>query len=179
MSFCVPRRLTKTRGLAPNVTFGGRMTFLGSPGTREYHRTRNGHRKSERCHGKRSLSARSTRRLAGDAVCSAPVSFVRQTAQIRIPEGTAVLYMIIERFRDKDPIPVYRRFRDRGRLAPEGLRYVSSWVDEKLAVCFQIMETADRGLLDEWTDHWSDIVEFEIFPVISSKEAAEAIAPRL
>src|SRR6266700_1705239 len=48
MSLCVPRRLTKTRGLAPNVTFGGRMTFPGSPGAREYHRTRNGPRKSER-----------------------------------------------------------------------------------------------------------------------------------
>jgi hypothetical protein len=90
-----------------------------------------------------------------------------------------VLYMIIERFKDNDPIPVYRRFRDRGRLAPEGLRYVSSWVDEKLAFCFQIMETADRRLLDEWTAHWSDMVEFEIYPVISSKEAADAIAPRL
>ncbi len=90
-----------------------------------------------------------------------------------------MLYMIIERFIDKDPIPVYRRFRDRGRLAPEGLRYVSSWVDEKLAFCFQIMETTERALLDEWIAHWSDIVEFEIYPVISSKQAAEAMAPRL
>jgi len=87
--------------------------------------------------------------------------------------------MIIERFMDKDPIPVYRRFRERGRLAPEGLRYVASWVDEKLAFCFQIMETTERELLDEWIANWSDIVEFEIYPVISSKEAAEAIAPCL
>ena len=90
-----------------------------------------------------------------------------------------MLYMIIERFRDSDPIPVYRRFRDRGRLAPEGLSYISSWVDEKLGFCFQIMETGERALLDEWIANWSDIVEFEIYPVISSKEAAEAIAPRL
>jgi hypothetical protein len=87
--------------------------------------------------------------------------------------------MIIERFVDGDPVPVYRRFRDRGRLAPEGLQYISSWVDEKLAFCFQIMETAERKLLDEWIANWSDIVEFEIHPVISSKEAAEAVAPRL
>ena len=90
-----------------------------------------------------------------------------------------MLYMIIERFMDKDPIPVYRRFRDRGRLAPEGLCYVSSWVDEKLEFSFQIMETTERGLLDKWIANWSDIVEFEIYPVISSKEAAEALASRL
>jgi Protein of unknown function (DUF3303) len=90
-----------------------------------------------------------------------------------------VLYMIIERFKNGDPVPVYRRFRDRGRLAPNGLQYISSWVDEKLERCFQIMETADRKLLDQWITNWSDIVEFEVFPVVSSKEAAETIAPRL
>jgi Domain of unknown function (DUF3303) len=90
-----------------------------------------------------------------------------------------LLYMIVERFKNRDPIPVYRRFRDRGRLAPEGLQYVSSWVDEGLECCFQLMETDDRKLLDEWIADWSDIVEFEIYPVISSKEAAEKIAPHL
>ena len=90
-----------------------------------------------------------------------------------------MLYMIVEHFRNQDPIPVYRRFRDRGRLAPEGLQYVSSWVDEKLARCFQLMEARDRGLLDEWIANWTDIVEFEVYPVISSKQAAEAVAPRL
>ena len=87
--------------------------------------------------------------------------------------------MIIEHFKNQDPVPVYRRFQDRGRLAPEGLRYVSSWVDEKLERCFQIMETADRNLLDQWITNWSDIVEFEVFAVMSSKEASETIAPRL
>lgn len=87
--------------------------------------------------------------------------------------------MIIERFKNSDPVPVYRRFRDRGRLAPNGLQYISSWVDEKLERCFQIMETADRNLLDQWITNWSDIVEFEVFPVVSSKEASETIAPRL
>jgi Domain of unknown function (DUF3303) len=90
-----------------------------------------------------------------------------------------LLYMIIEHFKNRNPVPVYRRFRDHGRLAPEGLQYVSSWVDEELERCFQLMETDDRKLLDEWIANWSDIVEFEIFPVISSKEAAEKIAQRL
>ena len=76
-------------------------------------------------------------------------------------------------------MPVYRRFRDRGRLAPEGLQYVSSWVDEKLTRCFQLMETDDRKLLDEWIANWSDIVEFEVYPVISSKEATEKVSPLL
>ena len=87
--------------------------------------------------------------------------------------------MIIEHFKNQDPVPVYRRFRDRGRLAPQGLQYVSSWVDEELSRCFQLMETDDRNLLDEWMANWSDIVEFEIYPVISSKEATEKVAPHL
>ena len=90
-----------------------------------------------------------------------------------------MLYMIVEHFKNDDPVPVYRRFRDRGRLAPDGLQYVSSWVDERLERCFQVMETADRGLLDQWIANWSDIVDFEIFAVMSSKEAADTIAPRL
>ena len=88
-------------------------------------------------------------------------------------------YMIVEHFKNHDPLPVYRRFRDRGRLAPEGLQYVSSWVDEKLETCFQVMETDDRGLLDQWLANWSDIVTFEVYPVITSKEAVERIAPQL
>ena len=90
-----------------------------------------------------------------------------------------MLYLIIEHFRSNDPVPVYRRFRDRGRLAPEGLRYISSWVDEKLEHCFQLMETDDRQLIDEWIGHWSDLVEFEVYPVISSNEARERISPLL
>jgi hypothetical protein len=90
-----------------------------------------------------------------------------------------LLYMIVERFRNQDPIPVYRRFRERGRLAPEGLQYLTSWVDEELATCFQLMETVDRTLLDEWAGNWTDIVEFEIYPVISSQEAAERVSAKL
>ena len=90
-----------------------------------------------------------------------------------------MLYMIVEHFKNHDPVPVYRRFRDRGRLAPEGLRYVTSWVDEKLERCFQVMETEDRKYLDEWIAHWSDLIDFEVYPVISSQEAAEQLSPRL
>ena len=87
--------------------------------------------------------------------------------------------MIIEKFKGQDPVPVYRRFRDRGRLAPEGLRYISSWVDESLGRCFQVMETDDRMLLDKWIANWHDIVEFEIYAVLSSKEAQEKVSLRL
>jgi hypothetical protein len=88
-------------------------------------------------------------------------------------------FMVIERFRDGDAVPVYRRFRDRGRLAPDGLVYVSSWVDDELRICFQVMETDDRALLDAWISNWADIVDFEIIPVVTSAEATELIAPRL
>ena len=84
--------------------------------------------------------------------------------------------MVVERFKNSDAAAVYRRFQDKGRMAPEGLLYVSSWVDDKLERCYQLMETADRSLLDEWMANWSDLVEFEVYPVITSKEAAERIA---
>jgi hypothetical protein len=94
------------------------------------------------------------------------------------PTGT-MLYMVIERFKNKDAVAVYRRFRDSGRMAPSGLRYVSSWVDESFELCYQLMETHDRRLLDEWMANWNDLADFEVHPVIESKRAAEIIAPRL
>jgi hypothetical protein len=90
-----------------------------------------------------------------------------------------MLYMIIERFRDGDPVPVYRRFRERGRLAPEGLRYVSSWVTHDLRRCYQIMECDSRALLDAWIANWQDIVDFEIESVMTSADALTAITPSL
>src|SRR5512146_2094839 len=93
--------------------------------------------------------------------------------------GGAMLFMVIEHFRGGDPVPVYRRFRDRGRLAPDGLRYVASWVTGDLTRCYQVMECDDRGLLDEWIGNWNDIVEFEVIPAMTSAEAAAAVGPRL
>jgi hypothetical protein len=89
------------------------------------------------------------------------------------------LYMVIEHFKGGDPVPVYRRFRDDGRLAPPGLTYVSSWVDTKFERCYQVMEADHPKLLDDWMAHWNDIVDFEVHPVITSAEAASQIAPRL
>jgi len=90
-----------------------------------------------------------------------------------------MLYVVIETFRGGDPLPVYRRFRDEGRLAPEGLRYVASWVTEDLRRCYQIMECEDRRLLDQWVARWEDIVEFEVIPALTSADAAALVANRL
>ena len=90
-----------------------------------------------------------------------------------------MLFMVIESFRDGDPVPVYRRFRDRGRMMPEGLEYRGSWVTEDLRQCFQVMECSDRRQLDEWLANWSDIVDFEVIPVMSSPDAAARVAPLL
>jgi hypothetical protein len=87
-----------------------------------------------------------------------------------------VLFMIVEHYKDGDPGPVYERFRARGRLAPDGLRYVSSWVDEPVQRCFQVMEAPDRRLVDAWIAEWSDLVDFEVIPVITSAEAAARVA---
>ena len=80
--------------------------------------------------------------------------------------------MIVERFKDN-------RFRDHGRIPPDGLTYVSSWIDDKLQRWYQLMETNDRRLLEQWMSHWNDLIEFEVYPVMTSKEAAEKIAPHL
>lgn len=86
--------------------------------------------------------------------------------------------MIVEDYKG-DPVPVYRRFRDQGRLAPDRLRYVSSWVTPDLQRCYQVMECDDPALLRQWMERWKDLVDFEVIPVVTSAEAAAAIAPRL
>src|SRR5689334_25152394 len=83
--------------------------------------------------------------------------------------------MVIERF-VHGALPVYERTAERGRMLPDGLRYVDSWIDERLDRCFQLMETDDPSLFDEWTSNWSDLVEFEIVRVIDSKTAAGRVA---
>lgn len=88
-------------------------------------------------------------------------------------------YMVIETFRNDDARPVYRRFRESGRLAPDGLRYVSSWVTDDFRRCYQVMECDDIALLNEWISHWRDLVDFEVIPVVTSAEAVERIAPLL
>ena len=90
-----------------------------------------------------------------------------------------MLYMLIEHFLDGDAVPVYRRFRDSGRLTPEGVSYVASWVTQDLTRCYQVMECSDRALLDDWMSHWKDLVRFEVVPVITSSEASDIISPRL
>ena len=85
------------------------------------------------------------------------------------------LYMVVEHYKNNDAVPIYRRFRDRGRMAPDGLFYVSSWVDQKLERCYQLMETENPELFDHWIANWSDIADFEIYPVLTSQEAAERV----
>jgi uncharacterized protein DUF3303 len=80
-------------------------------------------------------------------------------------------YMVIETF-TRGARPVYERARDRGRMLPEGLEYVESWVMEGLGGCFQLMETDDPALFDTWTAQWADVAEFEIMPVLASADAA-------
>ena len=90
-----------------------------------------------------------------------------------------MLFMVIETFRNGDPVPVYRRFRDRGRMMPDGIEYRGSWVTEDLRRCYQVMECGDAALLETWMANWTDVTEFEVIPVMTSADAAAAIAPRL
>jgi hypothetical protein len=87
--------------------------------------------------------------------------------------------MVIERFKTPGAIEVYRRARDHGRLMPEGLEYVSSWIDFDFRLCFQLMKTENEDLLHEWTNHWKDLVDFKIIPVQTSAQATEMIQSRL
>jgi len=87
-----------------------------------------------------------------------------------------MLFMIVEHFKD-GPRPVYARFAERGRMAPDGLDYVGSWVTTDLTRCYQVME-GERALLDEWIANWSDIVEFEVVEVLTSRQAAAEVERR-
>jgi hypothetical protein len=90
-----------------------------------------------------------------------------------------MLFMVVERFKNRDAKAVYRRFRDQGRGAPDGLKYVGSWIEANFDRCFQLMECDDARLLQRWVAVWSDLIEFEIVPVVPSAETREAIEPLL
>lgn len=86
-----------------------------------------------------------------------------------------MLFMVIERFKDQNARAIYRRFREKGRMAPEGLAVHGSWIEGNFDRCFQLMECDDLRLLQEWTMQWSDLAEFEIVPVSASKDTAPAV----
>ena len=71
-------------------------------------------------------------------------------------------YMVIEHFAPGVKDKVYERFREQGRMLPEGLSYIDSWLEKDGDRCFQLMEANDRSLFDRWTDSWKDLVTFEI-----------------
>lgn len=83
-----------------------------------------------------------------------------------------MLFMVIERFRHGNAKAVYQRFSERGRMMPEGLAYVDSWVESDFNRCFQLVKSDDPGLIGQWTAQWDDLVDFEIVPVMTSQEAA-------
>jgi hypothetical protein len=90
-----------------------------------------------------------------------------------------MLFMVIEEFRNQDAKSVYRRFRDKGRGTPDGVEFVNSWVAADLGRCFQLMECSDVVLFQRWVAEWSDLIDFEIVPVVPGKETAAALADRL
>jgi Protein of unknown function (DUF3303) len=86
-----------------------------------------------------------------------------------------MLYMVIEHFKEGAVPDIYRRFREKGRMMPDGLNYVSSWIDTDLKVCYQLMETEDVTLFERWTRNWDDLMEFKIVPVRTSAETAAQV----
>jgi hypothetical protein len=82
-----------------------------------------------------------------------------------------MLFIVIERFKNRDAKAVYTRFRDQGRMMPEGLEYVGSWIESSFDRCFQVMDCEDERLLHEWADRWRDLMKFEFVPVLTSAEA--------
>jgi hypothetical protein len=90
-----------------------------------------------------------------------------------------MLFMVVERFKNRDAKAVYRRFVEQGRGTPEGLKYVGSWIEANFDRCFQLMECDDARLLQQWAAFWSDLIEFEMVPVVPSAETRETIEPML
>jgi Protein of unknown function (DUF3303) len=84
-----------------------------------------------------------------------------------------MLFMVIEHFKNRDAAAVYQRYREHGRMMPDGLKYIDSWVEPDYSRCFQLMECDDRRWFQQWTANWEDLVDFEIVPVVTSEEAAD------
>ena len=87
-----------------------------------------------------------------------------------------MLFHVTESFRDGDPAPVYRRFREQGRMLPDGVEYIASWVTSDLTRCFQVMEADSREALDAWIESWADLTDFDVVPVVTSEEASRRVA---
>lgn len=85
-----------------------------------------------------------------------------------------MLYMVIEHYKDGAAAEIYERARTKGRMLPDGLDYISSWVTMDFKTCYQLMRTDNEALFAEWTAAWADLVTFEIIPVRTSAEAAQA-----
>lgn len=90
-----------------------------------------------------------------------------------------MLFMVIERFRNQDPVPIYQRLQERGRMMPDGLTYVDSWIEPNFDRVFQLMECDDLTLFQTWIAGWRDLMEFEIVPVVPSRDTVRTIAPFL
>lgn len=90
-----------------------------------------------------------------------------------------MLFMVIEHFKNRDALPLYKRFQETGRSMPDGLKYIDSWVEANLDRCFQLMECDDPLLFQEWISQWHDLVEFEIVPVVPSAETRKLMTSRM
>lgn len=90
-----------------------------------------------------------------------------------------MLFMVIERFRDRDPVPVYQRLRAKGRMMPEGLRYIDSWIEPNFDRVFQLMECDNPTLFQQWLVEWGDLMDMEFVPVVPSRDTVAALAPYL
>ncbi len=90
-----------------------------------------------------------------------------------------MLFMVVERFKNRDAVSIYQRLRDRGRTLPDGLVYIDSWVEANFDRCFQLMECDDPRLLQQWVAEWGDLLEFEFVPVVPSGQTRKMIAPLL
>ena len=89
-----------------------------------------------------------------------------------------MLFMVIERFKGRDPEPIYQRLRESGRSMPDGLRYIDSWIEVNFDRCFQLMECDEARLLQEWTLFWRDYIDFEFIPVVPSAETRQVVEGR-